>query len=160
MSFRHDSTGIDPDDTSTVALVPEGLYTLKIFEAVEQVSSNGNNMVQVKCHIVNLPEFKEAELWHWVVFIEKGEKGDGISVMFRKAIGVPFGGDDIINADDWVGKKFQANVIQESYKDKKGTTRKRNKIETFSVKSLSESVAVGATSNGKGSPSDDDDVPF
>jgi len=159
MSFRHDSTGIDPDD-STILLVPEGLYTLKIFEAEEQTSTKGNDMIQIKCKIVNLPELADAEIWHWVVFMPKDQKGAGISVMFRKAIGVPFGGNDTVDADDWVGKKFQAYIIQESYKDKTGNMRKRNKINTFSVKSLDAKIPVQPNGNLAAEIAEDEEVPF
>ncbi len=148
MPFRHDSTGIDPD--SSIMLLPPGWYVLKIFEAEERQSKKGNDMILVKCKVVNKPEYKEAELWHYVVFLPKDVPGAGISVMFRKAIGVPHGGDDIVDAEDWVGKKFQGHVIQDTYDGKT-----RNKIE--SIKGLEE-VLVSA--NGKGSVDDDDGVPF
>ena len=107
----------------------EGWYTMKITEAEEQTSKNGNNMVLVKCSPVNEPSYSEASIWHYVVFLPKGQKGDGISVWFRKCIGVPFGGDDLVDADDWVGKKFKGYVIQETYEGK--TRNKIGKIESL-----------------------------
>lgn len=152
MSFRHNSTGIDPD--SSILLLPDGWFTLKIFEAEEMKSKNGNDMVRVKCNVVNNPEYKEATLWHWIVFLPQEQKGAGISVQFRKAIGVPYGGDDIVDSDDWVGKRFEGHVIQETYEKKT-----RNKIE--SVRSINrEAVSVGTDGEKITVGADDDEVPF
>lgn len=129
MSFRHDSTGVDPN--STVALMPDGWYTMKITEAEEMTSKKGNPMILAKCSPVNEPDYKDASIWHYVVFIPKDQKGAGLSVMFRTAINVPCGGDDVVDAEDWVGKKFSAYVMQETYEGKT-----RNKFQ--SVKSLDE----------------------
>lgn len=132
MSFRHNSVGIDPDNT--IALMPDGWYTMKITEAEEMTSSTGYPMILAKCSPVNNPDFADASIWNYVAFIPKGEKGDGISVHFRKAIGVPFGGDDVVDADEWVGKKFSAYVIRETYKGKT-----RNKFKE--VRSLTDQEA-------------------
>ena len=121
MSFRHDSTGIDPD--STVMLMPDGWYTLKITEAEELTSKKGNDMILAKCSPVNEPQYKDASIWHYIVFLPKEQPGAGISVEFRKVIGVPYGGDDIVDADDWVGRKFKAYVSKDTYEGKT-----RNKI--------------------------------
>jgi len=139
MPFKHDSTGIDP--MNTMPLMPDGWYTLKIMEAEEQKSKNGNDMILCKCRPVNEPNYQEIEIWHYVVFIPKGNKGDGISVWFRKCIEVPYGGNDVIDADDWVGKKFKAYVVQSTYDGKT-----RNKIDR--VESLNSKVEQ------------DDNVPF
>ncbi len=147
MTFRHNSTGVNPN--ATISMMPDGWYTMKIVSAEEQTSKKGNDMILVKCSPVNEPEYKEATLWHWVVFMPRGEKGDGISVHFRKCIGVAFGGDDIVDAEEWVGKKFAAYVSRELYKEKE-----RNKIQM--VKSLEEY----ATENGLPVPDKDDEVPF
>ncbi len=127
MPFKHNSTGIDP--TSTIMLMPDGWYTMKINEAEEMTSSKGNDMILVKCSPVNDPEYSEASIWHYVAFLPKGQKGDGISVWFRKCIGVPFGGEDTVDADDWVGRKFKAYVAQETYEGK--TRNKISKVESL-----------------------------
>lgn len=121
MPFRHDSRGIDPN--STMPLMPEGWYLMRIHSAEEQVSKKGNDMILAKCRPVNEQGYEDIEIWHYVVFIPKGQKGDGISVHFRSCIGVPYGGDDIVDASDWVGRKFKAYIVQETFDSKT-----RNKI--------------------------------
>lgn len=121
MSFRHDSTGIDPD--ATVALMPEGWYQFRIKEAEEMKSKNGYDQILVKAQPINEPDYSDATIWHYITFFPKGEKAAGISVKFRQAIGVPYGGDDLVDADDWVGKKFDGYVVAETYEGKT-----RNKI--------------------------------
>lgn len=174
MSFRHDSTGVDPNAEPGIALMPDGWYTMKIFEAEEQVSKSKNDMVFCKCSPVNEPEYADAEIWHWVVFLPKERKGAGMSVQFRQAIGVPYGGDDEVDANDWIGKKFSAYIVTESYVieegKRKGEKRTKNKIS--SVRSLADADAatraVSASANGapasKSTPRAaeivDDDVPF
>lgn len=139
MPFKHNSTGIDPNNTFPT--MTDGWYTFKIKEAEEKTSKKGHDMILAKCSPVNEPSFEDVTIWHYVVFIPKGEPGDGISVHFRKAIGVPFGGDDLVDAEDWVGRKFEAYVITEKYEGKS-----RNKI--------SEVRAIGTSSETS------DDVPF
>ncbi len=169
MPFKHDSSGIDPDAPS-ILLLPDGWYKLKIMEAEEQVSSNGNDMILCKCGIVGEPQFADASIWHWVVFLPakdkdgKPTKGAGMSVVFRMAIGVPFGGDDVVDADDWVGKRFMGFVVSEIYTNKEtGKSTKRNKIQQ--LKSIEEwekeNAPAKPVANGKAKSSAvDEDVPF
>jgi hypothetical protein len=122
MSFYHDSTGVDPD-APAVALLPDGWYPFKIFDAEELESKKGNPMVLAKCQVFNDPRYPDQEVWHYVTFLPKDAKGAGISVHFRKCIGVPFGGNDLVDAEDWTGKRFMGKVLTEEYEG-----RKRNKI--------------------------------
>lgn len=118
MSFQYDSTGIDPDQE--FPLLPEGQwYPFKIFSAEEMQSSNGNPMILAKCEVYGDARYQDMQVWHYVVFIPKGHRGDGINVHFRKCIGVPFGGNDEIDAEEWVGKKFMGKIAHEVYKGKK-----------------------------------------
>lgn len=140
MPFKHDSRGIEAIGGATL-LIPDGWYTLKIIEAEELRSKSGNDMVKIVCKPVNDPDYQDATIWHYVVFIPKGQKGDGINVYFRKCIGVAYGGDDIVDASDWVGRKFKGYVTKDTYEGKD-----KNKI--IKVESLEE--------NSRSS----DDVPF
>jgi hypothetical protein len=119
MSFLHDSTGIDPDQE--FPLLPEGQwFPFKIYEAEESVSKKaGYPMILAKCEVVGDDRYAEMNVWHYVVFIPKGKSGDGINVHFRKCIGVPFGGNDDVDADDWVGKRFMGKIVHEVYLGKK-----------------------------------------
>jgi hypothetical protein len=121
MSFRHDSRGIDPN--AAMVLIPEGWFTFRIKEAEEMKSGKGYDQILAKCEPVNEPDYSEATIWHYITFFPKGEKAAGISVQFRKAIGVPYGGDDVVDADEWVGKKFEGYVVADTYEGKT-----RNKI--------------------------------
>lgn len=118
MSFQYDSTGIDPDQE--FPLLPEGQwFPFRIYEAEELTSKNGNPMILAKCEVFNDERYADMNVWHYVVFIPKGKAGDSINVHFRKCIGVPFGANDVIDAEDWVGKKFMGKIAHEEYKGKK-----------------------------------------
>lgn len=121
MPFKHNSIGIDPDNTFPT--MSDGWYTMRIKTAEEKTSSKGHDMILAKCSPVNEPEFEDVTIWHYIVFIPKGEPGEGISVHFRKAIGVAYGGDDVVDASDWVGRKFEAYIVTKKYNGKS-----RNKI--------------------------------
>jgi hypothetical protein len=123
--FKHDSTGVDPD---VFSLLPEGWYPFRIFDAEELRSSKGNNMVFAKCEVFNDEKFNGEKVWHYVVFLPKENRGAGISVHFRKCIGVPFGGDDIVDANEWKGKKFMGKVAHSEYVNKEGNRVKNCKI--------------------------------
>lgn len=122
MSFKHDSTGVDPD---VAGLLPEGDYEFKIIDAVEEVSKKGFNMVKTTVE-VSTGDLAGKQIDHYVVFIPKGQKGEGINVHFRKCIGVPYGGNDVVDAQDWIGKRFKAKctVTENTYKDKSGVEKK------------------------------------
>jgi hypothetical protein len=117
MPFPYDSTGIDTNRPE-FALIPEGWYTFKIVEADEQKSKKGNDMVLCKCEVVGDETYKGVLVWHYVVFLPKGQKGDGINVHFRKCIGVPVGGNDVVDAYEWLGKKFKGKIAHEEYDGK------------------------------------------
>lgn len=124
MPFQHDSRGVDPDD---FPILPDGWYPFKIFDAEESKSKKGLPMVVVKSQVFNDPRYSGQSVWNFIVFLPKDRPGAGISVHFRKCIGVPFGGDDIVDASEWIGKKFMGEVIAETYEGKR-----RNKFAKIS----------------------------
>lgn len=128
--FKHNSTGVDPNQAFPV--MPEGWYEFKIFDAMEKTSKSNNPMIECICQVINDAQWKGQEITHYVVFLPKEKKGAGISVHFRKAINEPFGGDDIVNADNWKGKRFRGYVVIEDYTPKEGKNAgkkfKQNKI--------------------------------
>jgi len=146
MSFRHDSTGISAD--TEFELLPEDWYAFRIHDAEEQESSKGNDMILCKCRVINNQKYKDAEIWHYVTFLPKENKGAGISVQFRKCIGVAHGGNDIVDAEEWKGKTFLGFVVQDTYEGKT-----RNKIAKVAPPSGPESAASP-------SPAVDEEVPF
>jgi hypothetical protein len=148
MSFKYDSSGI----TDEFPVVPDGWYDFKIIDAEEMVSKNGNDMVLAKCQIINSPDHSDI-IHHYVTFLPPDSKGAFINVLFRKAIGVPAGGDDIVDADDWKGKRFKGAVVTEVGKD----GIKRNKIQKVSPlkdEAVAAAPAPGTVANN------DNDIPF
>lgn len=114
MSFRYNSTGIDPD--AKFPLLPEHeWFPFNIYEAEELVSKEKKfPMILAKCEPMDA-RFADMDVWHYIVFIPRGQKGDGINVHFRRCIGVPFGGDDEVHAEDWVGKRFMGKIGHEPF---------------------------------------------
>jgi len=149
MSFLHDSTGVNPD--VQYDLLPEGWYTFRIYEAEEMESKKGYPMILARCEVVGDVRYKDSSVWHYVVFIPKGQKGDGISVHFRKCIGVPFGGQDEVDARDWMGKKFMGYAVQETYEGKT-----RNKIAKVSPMPDADKNATEVGNSGV----KDEEIPF
>lgn len=115
MPFQHDSRGIDP---SEFRILPEGWYPFKIFDAEEQESKKGYPMVVAKCEVFNDPRYEGIKVWNYITFLPKGQDGAGISVHFRKCIGVPYGGEDTVDSRQWIGKKFMGKVTQATYEGK------------------------------------------
>jgi len=150
MSFKYDSTGI----TSEFPLLPEGWYDFKIIEAEETQSSKGNNMVLAKCQVINNPDYDDI-LHHYVTFLPPDNKGAWINVAFRKAIGVPHGGDDIVDADDWIGKRFKGFVVEDEYQG-----QKKNKIQKVSPLKDSDEGEPAAVKLSKKGVNKDEDIPF
>lgn len=129
--FKHNSQGVDPNG-GFPRLPPNQWYDFKITEAEEKMSSNNNPMIECTCKVINNPAFPDHEVQHIVTFLPKEKKGAGISVHFRKCINEPFGGDDEVDARNWVGKRFRGFVIEDSYTPKTGKhagkTFKKDKI--------------------------------
>lgn len=123
--FKHNSTGVDA--TGGFQPLPEGEYRLTIQFAEEMKSKKGMDMVKVTLAVIEHEKFDGKTIDHYVVFIPAGEKGDGMNVHFRKCIGMPYGGDDEVNADRWIGKKIRANIKIEE-RDYNGKHYTGNKI--------------------------------
>ncbi len=109
-------------------LIPAGSWLpFQILEAEDKKTKTGRDMLNLKCEVVDDARWKGKWVWHTVVFIPKGDKGDGMSVHFRKCIGIPFGGNDLVDGLKWIGKRFMGKVIIDEYNGKKN-----NKIEAVS----------------------------
>jgi hypothetical protein len=120
--FSYNAEGVEMG--GKFAPAPVGVYTLKIIEATEKTTKNGDPMISVKCEIDDTGSYLGTTVWNNVVFIPKGRKGAGIGLEFLKAIGQPFEGQLEIDANNWIGKSFRAKLGIE--KDLKGNDR--NKI--------------------------------
>jgi len=150
MSFRYNSSGISDE----FPLMPEGWYDFKIIEAEEMQSKKGNNMILVKCQVINNPDHTDV-IHHYVTFLPPENKGAWINVAFRKAIGVPAGGDDVVDAEDWVGKRFKGFVVAEEGQD----GIKRNKIQKVSPLKDGMKEPIGALKPSL-AKTNDEDIPF
>lgn len=131
MPFPHNSTNVSADGPKKPVL-PKDRYVFSIFDAKEDKSKKGNDMVELDLKVIEHAQFQDHDIKYWVVFIPAGSKGDWMNVHFRHSIGVPYGGEDIVDASQWIGKKFEADIDIETkpYTNKKGETKTdpRNKI--------------------------------
>lgn len=110
------TTGIQMGTNFQVA--PEGVYTLKIDEVIDTKdglpwkTKNGDDYVQVVCHIDDVGEYLGTRVWMGVVIMEDGSrKGAGIAVHFLKALDEPWEGKIEIDTDRWIGKKFKVKLV-------------------------------------------------
>jgi hypothetical protein len=118
MVFKYDSTGIDLNAKS-FPLIPDGWWPFRIMETESMTAKkSGYPMVLAKCKCIDLLHSDKGLIFHYVTFIPKGQKGDGINVHFRKSIGVPWEGDVVVDPEEWVGKTFMGKVVSEEYDGK------------------------------------------
>lgn len=122
-AFRYNSTGIDLD--KSYDLIPDGWYPFKIVEAEVSESKSGYPMILAKCRCLDPRHSNKGLLWHYVVFLPKGQKGDGMNVHFRKSIGVPWEGDVLVDSEEWEGKSFMGKVVTSEYDGKKSNKFKQ-----------------------------------
>jgi hypothetical protein len=115
MPFEYDSAGVTEE--RGFEPIPDGWYPFRIVEADEAKSKNGHPMVKVVAECLD-SSYRGRRIWHWVVFIPKGQPGDSMNVHFRKSIGVPHDGKVVIDADDWIGKTFMGKVTSETYNNR------------------------------------------
>ncbi len=138
MSFRHNSTGVEPSQGGKKqTLFDKGEYAAVIVDATEKVSegkkTKGMPMLELDCQIIEHERYHGEPFKHWIVFMPADMDGAGMSVHFRKCIGLPYGGDDEVDARDYKDKKFRVEFDQEtkpytSPKNGKTYTEPRNKI--------------------------------
>lgn len=114
MVFRHDSTGISTVKDYT-KLKNKTRYNFTIRETKEATTKAGDPIVYLKAEPDSEPMLM---VDHSVVFLAKGKPGDGLSVHFRKVIGVTYGGNDEVDSTQWIGKRFSAYNIHKEYMGK------------------------------------------
>lgn len=142
--FYHDSSTIRLDEPKQFTLIPEGTWLeFKIIDVVEKRTARGMDMLSLKCEVQDHSDYEGRWVYHNVVFIPAGQKGDGMSVHFRKCIGVPYGGNDLVDGLTWMGKRFMGKVGVSEYD---GKTRNEIKV----VASLAE----------RDEPKTEDQIPF
>jgi hypothetical protein len=111
MSGKYDGTGVKVND---FVEIPDGEYTLRIIEANQGMTKNGDDMVTVSFEIVGGDHNLEKINYHNVIFFkDKGSKGAGIALKFLKSIGEPCEGSFVWDEKNWIGKKLKGTVVQE-----------------------------------------------
>jgi hypothetical protein len=82
-------------------------------------------MIELTLGIIENATYQGKTFKHWVVFMPEGMDGAGMSVHIRKCLGVPYGGDDEVNATDWETKKLRVKLAinKKPFKDKKTAER-------------------------------------
>lgn len=115
MSFRYNATGVSMNNFK---LLPEGWMGFKIVEAEERESKNGDYQVLAKCKAQDSRYADCSEVWHYVTFLPKENKGASIPLHFLKCIGQPYEGEFTVDADKWLGKKFMGKVTVDEYQGK------------------------------------------
>ena len=152
--FYHDSTGIDPNAGGNMELIPDGQWLpFQIIDAEDRKTKTHRDMLNLKCEVVEDARWKGKWVWHTVVFIPKGEKGEGMSVHFRKCIGMPYGANDLVDGLAWVGKRFMGKVIIDEYNGKKNN--KIDAVSPYGEKSETAPEPVGAAVDEA-----EDEIPF
>lgn len=140
MPFTMDYTGVQE---STFEPLPEGDYTLRITETKEtKTKERGLPMVNVTLEVVG-GEYAKRKVFHNVVFIPKGDPGDGISKHWLKVIGQTNDGRTMVRPGTWVGALLSATLTIEKYEGKA-----RNKVtDTRSIEKKATETAEVETSD-------------
>lgn len=113
LEFSWNAGGQEPMDFSPMK---PGKYPACIIDVKPGKSQKGDTMMDVHC-VVDDGDGKGRHLWNKVTFISQGKPGAGIAVHFLKTIGEPFDihNDFKVNAKNWIGRRFMATVINDSY---------------------------------------------
>ena len=127
--FKADLTGIEPSTQGQGRVLPKRWFS---FEIIPYTTNDGSKTypmegetkekhypkVDFLAEVIDDEEFKGERIFHTVTFMPKGKDGAGMAVHFLKTIGQPYEGEQPIDAQDWVGAKFQGYAITDEYKGK------------------------------------------
>lgn len=110
------------DEGVTQEKVPTGFYTFQITDYKEKdkegnwlETKNGDPKLYLICEVVGSKEDDGKGILHTLVFYKPDSpsiKGIGMTRHFLKCIGEPWEGDLEPNPDNWVGKRFCAEVVK------------------------------------------------
>jgi hypothetical protein len=127
MPGSYDGEGVKTDN---FVEIPDGEYTLRITDAEQGVTRNGDDKVTVSYEIVGGPYHLQPIKYHTVVFFkDKNTKGAGMAIKFLKSIGEPHEGQFAWNEKNWIGKKLKAMIMQEVQTMGKSTGKKFPRIQ-------------------------------
>lgn len=116
MPFQTDMEGVETNAMN--APIPAGKYNLRIVEAVEKTSKNGDPMAVVHYEVVDGTQAGRHVKFHYVVFFnDKKAPGAGMSKRYLEIIGQPFEGKIVVNPQAWIGSVVTAKVIHEKGQD-------------------------------------------
>lgn len=129
MSFNHDFTGVH--EAGVYSPFPKGNYLLRIKDAQEKNTKNGDAMVRMTLKVEE-GEHAGRLMWHSVSFLPtmtdgKPTPGAGFAKRWLHVIGEPYEGRITVRPESWVGKLFQAQVGIEPYTSN-GQSREKNVI--------------------------------
>lgn len=105
MPFRENFQGVNEQDGEFVE-IPAAVYPVGIDRATEAQTKTGLNMIKVKFRILE-GEYQNSPLFTNVVFHEK-MKGRNMHIL--KVLGLPYGGELIIDAEAWRGRECRVRV--------------------------------------------------
>lgn len=107
--------------------VPAGEYKLRVIEAKEDTSTNGNDMIKLKLRIIKDDDSEGPALFDYLVL---GENSQWKIDQFLSACGEhPGEGEDVdLDVDAMIGWECTAILIVEEYKGKKS-----NKVESYAI---------------------------
>ena len=166
MSFKYNSTGIDPDAKAQNKVLPKRWFSYEIVEFIakdgtvyprEGTSKNGDPQVVFLAEVIDDDGYKGERVMHTVTFLPpkgkdgKPSAGAGMAIHFLKTIGQPWEGEIEPEAEEWIGAKLDAYTLTEEYNGK--TKNKFGEIRPY--KELSP-VQAALKAQGKSS----DDVPY
>ncbi len=105
--------------------VPPGEYTLNIMDAVEETSKGGNDMIKLKCRVVNEDGTLGVSLYEYLVFSEKALfRIDQFLAACGKHPGP--GLDFSLDCEEMIGWEFRATLKVEEHNGSKN-----NKIAAY-----------------------------
>lgn len=126
--FAGNKEAADADTNYPYAPAGEG-YFLKVRNVKEQVSKNsGRNMIALE-YIIAEGEYEGLHVFNYLVFIEAGAKGHGMTIHALKAHGLPWEGDVKISAADFQDIMVKVDLGVEEYPE--GSKKFKNTIKKF-----------------------------
>jgi hypothetical protein len=109
----------NPDSATEFPVAPAGKeYFLKVRNAQEKVSkTSGRNMIALE-YVIAEGEYEGLHVFNYLVFIEDGQKGHGMTVHALKAHGLPWEGEVEISAGDFIDVMVKCDLDVEVYEGK------------------------------------------
>jgi len=146
MPYEYDGT-YDPE-SKTFAIPPVGKVRVRIEEATEEVSANGNDMMVLVCKVLD-GAGKGSHLWEYIVYNQFAQRTFG-SIM--NACGLAVNVKRNIKPELFVNREAVVQIKHETYNE-----NKRAKIAYWV---FSETPPEPENTQEVPTPPADDDVPF